>query len=124
MIDSSQKKIGDGATATVHKARWVGQLFAVKKIYRLSKQSEIDAVRAEIALMSVLRHENIVSSLGCFTLDEETHIIVELLANGSAANWIREKSNPLPLQFIISMALDCAKGFDLSLSFFLFCCKR
>ena len=77
--------IGFGGGGKVFEGMWNGQMVAVKRIPMPSKMND---VRKEIALMSVLRHENVVNCLGTFETEDYIFILVELFKRGNLFDFV------------------------------------
>jgi serine/threonine protein kinase len=108
-----KKVVGEGISGVVWKAKWNDQLVAVKKFDENSLSFNEEEFRSEVALMSVLRHENVVHCIGSSMQEENLFILLELFNRGSVSTVAHDLSIPLPIQRAVSLALDAAKGFVL-----------
>ena len=102
--------IGRGVSGVVWKAIWRNQKVAVKKFNEDNIAFSVEEFNSEMALMSILRHENVVYCTGSCTEPGELFIVSELFEKGSLVNIIEEPDVPLPTSLIIHLALGAAKG--------------
>ena len=93
------------------KAKWNQNMeVAVKKFDEESISFNSDEFQNELALMSVVRHENIVHSIGSCEEPENIYIVLELFKKGSIKTLFQTYNLHLPL--IIHLALGAAKGMN------------
>jgi len=73
-----------GGYGTVFTAKHIetGKKFAIKKMFH-STPEQMAKNYKEVAIMASCSHENIVQCMGCYQLDEELWIVLELLEGGS-----------------------------------------
>jgi len=100
------EQIGQGASATVFKARHVsgGFVFAVKKVDALDKKKQ-EAIKKELDILSKCRHSKITTYFGCVGPDKDKKlwIMMDYCAGGSAFELIKDKKGlkEEQIQFII-----------------------
>ena len=76
--------IGQGAFGRVYKARWHGSAVAVKMlICQTLKDDVVVDFRAEVSVLSALRHPNILLFMGACTIAPHYCIVTEFLSRGS-----------------------------------------
>jgi hypothetical protein len=117
--------IGMGAFGQVHRARWRGTDVAVKSLTCTSIDSDtLEDFRAEVAVLSALRHPNILLFMGACTVAPHYCLVTELMPRGSlwallhtragprnsAGDGVTVADGPLPWVTVRSMALDVARG--------------
>lgn len=74
--------LGQGASATVHKARCQDKVCAIKKIDLEQTKDESDVVK-EIKTLGSFKHENITAYYGCFLNQSKLWIVMELMDAGT-----------------------------------------
>jgi len=113
-----EKKIGQGSFGEVYKAKWKGNDVAVKIFFRQQSHDNILLeLRKESAIMSELRHPNILMFLGaCMTLPNLC-IVTEYMQNGCIGKFIRNKKNILSYSQRVKMATQVSHGMDYLHSF-------
>ena len=106
--------IGEGICGVVWEAIWKDEInVAVKKFNEESISFSEEEFQSEVALMSVLRHENISHCLGSWTGEENYYIVLELFERGSLANIISDYHHQdLSIQMIIHLSLGASKGMN------------
>jgi serine/threonine protein kinase len=81
------EKIGKGGSGEVHQALNLetGEVVAVKTMKQNTdvKQSEVDALQTEVELLKKLVHPNIVKYIDSIRINDELHIVLEYMENGS-----------------------------------------
>jgi hypothetical protein len=104
-------KVGRGRTACVHKAIWgVAEVAYKELMYSKLTEAVASVFRKEVALLSQLRHENIVTLVGVCTQPEKLCILTEWVPRGSLRDVLLNASIRLSLLDVINMALDVAHG--------------
>ncbi|EDQ91580.1 uncharacterized protein MONBRDRAFT_1780, partial [Monosiga brevicollis MX1] len=100
-----------GFFGRVYKAkhRRTGQDVVVKEL-KESDPSARAAFVAEISLLKVLRHPNVLRFVGIFCKEDKLHLITEFISGGSLDNVIMGKELPWALR--IKWALDVACGME------------
>ena len=94
----------------VWRATWRDTPVAVKKFDEESIAFSEDEFQSEVALMSILRHENIVHCMGSCMEPCNLFIVLELFEKGNLEGIIYDKAIPLPIQLVVHLALGAAKG--------------
>ena len=102
--------IGKGVSGTVWKGVWQKKVCAVKRFHEDNIAFDEEEFNSELAMMSVLRHPNIVNSLGGCTRRESLFIISELYSKGSVADAIVNKNFAIDLNLALQMLIDTAAG--------------
>lgn len=110
----TEAKIGEGGFAIVYKGSLSGTPVAIKRLIMNKddehRSSEIfSEFRREVWLMSTMRHPNIVALKGTLT-KPSLSMVLEMMDGGDLFNYIQTKSNLLPVEEQIKLALDIAKG--------------
>eukprot|EP00027_Filamoeba_sp_ATCC50430_P018551 CAMPEP_0168567218 /NCGR_PEP_ID=MMETSP0413-20121227/14878_1 /TAXON_ID=136452 /ORGANISM="Filamoeba nolandi, Strain NC-AS-23-1" /LENGTH=511 /DNA_ID=CAMNT_0008599375 /DNA_START=169 /DNA_END=1704 /DNA_ORIENTATION=+ len=116
-LDSSEikllEKIGKGSYGVVYKGRLRGKEVAVKKLYE-SKLDEntMDSFKKEVAIMSKLRHPNVLLFMGACTEPGNLLIVTELMPKGSVYDLLHNDKNQIPFQRKMKIAKDAAMGMN------------
>eukprot|EP00736_Rhodelphis_marinus_P010048 Rmarinus@m.169 len=107
-----RRNAGVGKTAVVHHALWRYAEVAFKQFnYVRLSDSLLEMFRKEVALLSQLRHPNVVTLVGATTRDKEAlSIITEWLPRGSLNSLIKDPSVHFEWRHIKAMVLDIARG--------------
>ena len=110
-------KIGEGVSGVVSKCIYMGVSYAVKKFNEDNIAFDEEEFKSELAMMSVLRHPNIVHSVGGCTQKGNLFIIAKLYRRGSLADCLGLTSSaknlkiPIDIPTSIGMLIDAAQGF-------------
>ena len=112
------EQLGAGAFGTVFKGEWGGHIVAVKVLQTAysSNSRELDSFRQEIAVLSGLRHPNIIAFLAACTIPPDICIIEELAEGGSLHTRLHgpsgssDRCRPLPLDEVIQVGIDVAQA--------------
>ena len=112
------EQLGAGAFGTVFKGEWGGHTVAVKVLQTAysSNSRELDSFRQEIAVLSGLRHPNIIAFLAACTIPPDVCIIEELAEGGSLHTRLHgpsgssDRCRPLPLDEVIQVGIDVAQA--------------
>lgn len=111
------EQLGSGAFGTVYKGDWGGQRVAVKVLQTAcaSSSKELDSFRQEVAVLSRLRHPNIIAFLAACTVPPDICIIEELAEGGSLHAAIHgtrhaRKSQPFCISRLVSVAIDISEA--------------
>uniref|UniRef100_UPI00358F5B52 mitogen-activated protein kinase kinase kinase 20-like isoform X2 n=1 Tax=Myxine glutinosa TaxID=7769 RepID=UPI00358F5B52 len=97
---------GGGSYGTVYRANWRPQNMevAVKKLLLIENEAEI---------LSVLSHKNVIKFYGAVSEPPNYCIVTEYAANGSLFEFLmKSESNNMKNEFIITWAMDIAKGLN------------
>jgi len=76
------RNIGRGAFGDVHKASWNGVDVAIKQLTKIDDET-MRAFRAEVLLMSQLRHPNIITLMGALWTEKMVGIVLEFASGGA-----------------------------------------
>ena len=108
------KRIGEGANGTIYVANWNGCEVAVKTLKTESVESvHSEEFEKEAALLSTLRHPNIVNLYGVSISDTRKYMVVEYLPKGSLDKLIlncKHGTKVLSLPQKLNILLGVAKG--------------
>lgn len=103
-------KVGQGEFGSVHRARWLGSLVAVK-ILRQADESGLGDFRTELNVLQKVHHPHTVRFFGACTKRQPYMIVTEFLPGGSLADMFKRSNAHFPsMRRAVIMALDCAKG--------------
>jgi len=104
--------IGQGAFGQVFRGKLFGKEVAVKKliVQELDNQS-LDQFRAEVQVMSGLRHPNILLFMGACTQPGNLMIVTEI-AYSSIDKMLKDKTNPPSFRQKLAWAKDTAMGIN------------
>jgi hypothetical protein len=104
--------IGSGGFGTVHKAKWGGEMVAVKIMHGLIEGSQmLETFKKEIFLLSRLKHPGIVNFLGASLQPPDICIVQELAEGGSLFTLLHgsgSENNPLRYIDILRYGVDLA----------------
>lgn len=123
-VDWSDLRLGDvlgqGAFGRVHSARWRGTAVAVKTLILPAMGSNSHAAvlaslvqdfKAEVAVISALRHPNILLFMGaCTTTADHLALVTEIAPRGSVWDLLHTTAQPLPAAQVVELALGIARG--------------
>jgi serine/threonine protein kinase len=113
-IDYSQiqllEKAGDGAFGEVFRGRLWGTEVAVKTVKGDITPEALSDLKKEIAILSQLRHPNVVLYLGCCTKPPNVCIVTEWCDKGSVFDLIHTKNVIMNTSRMLQIALDAAQG--------------
>ncbi len=85
----AEQVIGTGATCEVIAAAFHGTRVVVKRLLHAQNEDNLQALEREVAILTMLRHPNIVQCLGAaLTNGQRPCILLELLEGGSLADAI------------------------------------
>ena len=112
------EQLGAGAFGTVFRGEWGGHTVAVKVLQTAysSNSRELDSFRQEIAVLSGLRHPNIIAFLAACTISPDVCIIEELAEGGSLHTKLHgpsgsdDRCRPLSISDAIQVAIDVAQA--------------
>eukprot|EP00007_Cunea_sp_BSH-02190019_P005479 CAMPEP_0174229626 /NCGR_PEP_ID=MMETSP0417-20130205/530_1 /TAXON_ID=242541 /ORGANISM="Mayorella sp, Strain BSH-02190019" /LENGTH=538 /DNA_ID=CAMNT_0015307187 /DNA_START=310 /DNA_END=1923 /DNA_ORIENTATION=+ len=104
-------KIGKGAFGVVYKGKLHGKDVAVKKLLNqdLSPETMAD-FKKEVAIMSKLRHPNVLLFMGASTKPGSLMIVTALMPRGSVYDLLHDEANPLPFKRRMKFAKQAALG--------------
>ena len=81
-------------------------------------EAQEDEFLFEIAMIKVLgAHRNIVSLVGCCTLQDHKFLVIEYIPFGDLLHWLRRKRRSVGSYFllVLSRCLKCLSCFDVTL---------
>eukprot|EP00741_Cyanophora_paradoxa_P011412 tig00020556_g11023.t1 len=108
-------KIGSGAFAEVWKGLWRGNKVAIKKLKAqdVSPQSVME-FRREVAMLSKIRHPNIVLFMAACTKPPNLAICCEFLGGGSIYDELHGKGGPRKIEYpvLLEYGVDVAIGMN------------
>jgi len=81
-IKMVKSNIGRGAFGDVHRATWNGVEVAMKQLTKIDDET-MRAFRAEVLLMSQLRHPNIITLMGALWNEKMVGIVLEFASGGA-----------------------------------------
>jgi len=81
-IKMVKSNIGRGAFGDVHRAKWNGVEVAIKQLTSIEKEAML-SFRAEVLLMSQLRHPNIITLMGALWGEKMVGIVLEFASGGA-----------------------------------------
>lgn len=106
--------LGRGAYGEVHRATWRGTLVAVKRILTtgpLDPETLADFA-GEAALLSELRHPNVVLFMGVSLDVDNLLLVTEFMERGSLFDLIHEQHVPITPSLCFSITAQAAKGMN------------
>ena len=111
-FDDSAVILGEGAGGTVQKARLGADATPVAvKLYKVdfSTTAQKD-IRNELALLSIMRHPNIVRIYGANVEDRFRSFMVMEPADDDLAHWLAQSKQDLPDKLVLSICVDIAQA--------------
>eukprot|EP00002_Diphylleia_rotans_P028415 TRINITY_DN5737_c0_g1_i3.p1 TRINITY_DN5737_c0_g1~~TRINITY_DN5737_c0_g1_i3.p1 ORF type:complete len:402 (+),score=73.99 TRINITY_DN5737_c0_g1_i3:70-1275(+) len=114
------KSIGIGGFGEVFEGTWRGLTVAVKRLVpsRLSER-DIKSFKAEVSIMSKLRHPNILLFLGASIQMPNLFVVTEHCEKGALYDVLHDASVKLTPSIIQSVAIDICRGIN-----YLHCTRR
>merc|ERR1712137_314327 len=107
------KKLGKGAFGTVYKGKLHGKDVAIKKLHVTNLDAEAqEDFKAEMMIMSKLRHPNVVLFMGSCMQPDNYMMITELMPRGSLYDILHDKNIQLSFKQKMKMAKDAALGMN------------
>eukprot|EP01087_Luapelamoeba_hula_P020947 TRINITY_DN7230_c0_g1_i2.p1 TRINITY_DN7230_c0_g1~~TRINITY_DN7230_c0_g1_i2.p1 ORF type:complete len:1005 (-),score=128.15 TRINITY_DN7230_c0_g1_i2:404-3418(-) len=110
-IKNPGNSLGTGSFGTVFKAQLHGKDVAVKKLSTQKfDEKTLDEFRKEVAIMSTLRHPNVLLFMGACTQPGNLLIVTELMPRGSVYDLLRDSKVTLSFKRKMLIAKDAALG--------------
>ncbi|KAJ0524676.1 putative protein kinase RLK-Pelle-CrRLK1L-1 family [Helianthus annuus] len=107
--------IGQGGFGKVFKgyisSEEVGQIVAIKRLDSMSSQVELE-FRAEINMLSKLRHSNLVSLIGYCHENKEMILVYEYMTNKTLYHHLHKADTPLSWLTWLNIAIGAALGLE------------
>ncbi|KAI0502444.1 hypothetical protein KFK09_017394 [Dendrobium nobile] len=112
----ASKELGDGGFGTVYKGKLKdGRVVAVKRLYE-SNYRGAEQFMNEVKIVSLLRHQNLVSLYGCTSRhSRELLLVYEFIPNGTVADHLhgsRASESFLPWNVRINIAIETADALN------------
>jgi len=105
-----EKKVGEGSFGRVYRARYRGQVVAVKEVKLPLDSDFISDVMREVDLVTRLRSPYIVTFIGTAIGNERLHIVTEYMALGNLRAFLDDHPERFNPKLEVKCALDCARG--------------
>jgi len=105
----SERPLSKGAFAKIYKVKYEGILYALKDVDMDDFNFNIEEFRRELALFTLLQHENILPSFGGCTIDRAC-ILTEFMIRGSLCDTLKEMKSYFDLSMAVKWAGDIASG--------------
>ncbi|GMI34773.1 hypothetical protein TeGR_g10370, partial [Tetraparma gracilis] len=86
----TEEMIGKGSFGEVFKAKYKGQIVAVKTLKSIDEET-VDRFKAEVLLSSDLRHANVVNMIGCCWEKNLMALVMEYCGMGTATDVLRRE---------------------------------
>ncbi|WZZ22384.1 hypothetical protein YC2023_123771 [Brassica napus] len=86
-----QEEIGDGVSATVHKALCIplNEVVAIKVLDLEKCNNDLDGIRREVQTMSLINHPNVLQAHCSFTAGHQLWVVMPYMAGGSCLHIIK-----------------------------------
>ncbi|XP_020675926.1 LEAF RUST 10 DISEASE-RESISTANCE LOCUS RECEPTOR-LIKE PROTEIN KINASE-like 1.1, partial [Dendrobium catenatum] len=112
----SSKELGDGGFGTVYKGKLRdGRVVAVKRLYE-NNYKRVEQFLNEVNILSLLRHQNLVSLYGCTSRhSRELLLVYEFVPNGTVADHLhgaRASEAFMPWHVRLSIAIETADALN------------
>jgi len=109
------ERLGEGAFSVVYRGTFnvdsQAQQVAVKRLkYQHLNDELVAKFNQEIAIISKVRHRNVVSFVGAVTEQPNLCVVMEFMEGGSLNQAIHKNKVELPLPRLLQIAMDVAQG--------------
>lgn len=106
------QQIGSGGFGVVFKAKFRGNIVAVKKIHShaLSNRASIGEFQSEVAVLCTLKHPNILAFMGACTKPPNLMIITEFMGRGTLFDVLHQSQLRITWPMRRRFALDTCRG--------------
>jgi len=102
--------IGEGAFGEVYKSNYRGTAVAVKTMKQVDEET-LDRFQSEIMLMSGLRHQNIVTMVGCCWEKDLMALVMEFCEKGTSTDVLKAEGDQLTWDDpLFKWLLDVSRG--------------
>ncbi|XP_020593389.1 LOW QUALITY PROTEIN: LEAF RUST 10 DISEASE-RESISTANCE LOCUS RECEPTOR-LIKE PROTEIN KINASE-like 1.1 [Phalaenopsis equestris] len=113
---NASEEVGDGGFGTVYKGKLKdGRVVAVKRLYETNYR-RAEQFMNEVKIVSLLRHQNLISLYGCTTLhSRELLLVYEFIPNGTVADHLhgsRASGSFLPWKVRMRIAIETADALN------------
>ncbi|EGG22512.1 RGS domain-containing protein [Cavenderia fasciculata] len=103
--------IASGASGRVYAGYWKGKEVAVKVFgHELNVYFDEAEYKREVALMTLLKHDNLVQCFGSGSYGNCYFHLTEFCSRGSLTEYLKNPNSPLDLNTQLNFALDIAHG--------------
>jgi serine/threonine protein kinase len=107
------KELGKGAFGIVYRGKLFGKHVAVKKLINQNVDAEtLTTFKKEVAIMSKLRHPNVLLFMGASTEPGNLMIVTELMPRGSVHDLLHDPETTLSFKVRMKMAKQAALGMN------------
>lgn len=109
-LEWSSEVIGKGGSGLVKRGTWLKSVpVAIKTLNNIPEfieQEEYESFLKEIALLSEMRHPNVVSMFGFCRKDGYICLVTEYITGGDLSTCLKDKSMPLPASLKLEIAMN------------------
>jgi len=106
-----EELLAEGSSGKVYKGKWKGLEVALKKFEDDMLSFSMIEFRREVAIMSILKHPNLVLFYGACTKTKSSLIIItKFIKKGSLRNLLMDKSFEIPFNFKLKICIEIAQG--------------
>jgi tRNA A-37 threonylcarbamoyl transferase component Bud32 len=103
--------LGEGAFSVVYRGEHQQRQVAVKRLkYQHLNEELVSKFSIEVAILSRVRHRNVVAFVGAVTEQPNLCVVMEYMDAGSLHQAIHKQNLVLPLPRLLQVAMDVAQG--------------